>query len=84
MQRWTIKRTLQYVLKGEFHPFFLNFLIIQSLKCKQSHSEWFDEKGFIVEKCKDSDFFTVVVIRTSGPHDYNTDIDLLFTIQNHQ
>ena len=51
-------------------PNFQNFCKIQSLGCKESHSEWFGVKGFIVEKLKDSDFFTVVVIGTRGPTFY--------------
>ncbi|KAL7839988.1 hypothetical protein SRHO_G00266460, partial [Serrasalmus rhombeus] len=40
--------------------------------------------GSFVEKLADSDVFTVVVMGTRRRRDYNTDIDTLFTIQNHQ
>ena len=61
------------VLKGEVHPFFKKCPIIKLLRCKESHSEWFQLKCFIVEKLN-SDFFTVVVIGTRSCRVYSTNI----------
>ena len=62
----------------------LNFwnAVVQSLKCKQNHSEWFDVKWFNGGKCTNLHFFTVVVIETRYHTVYYTNIDILFTIQS--
>ena len=48
------------------------------MSCKQSHSEWSDANSSIVQKCTDSDFFTVVghsIGYVYGPHICGDSID---------
>ena len=41
-----------------------NLCLIESLRCKQSHSEWQEMKCTILEKLTQSELFTMVVIGT--------------------
>ena len=50
--------------------------IIQWLRCKQNHSEWFDVKWLMLEKLTGLDFFTLVATMSTT--------QILFAIQNDQ
>ena len=80
---WVLGTPKALILESPLHLKWksTNFsVIIQSLRCKQSRSEWSDAKTFLVEKRILSNFFTVVLNGTRGHNPYSTNTAILFTI----
>ncbi|KAL6462938.1 hypothetical protein MHYP_G00293600 [Metynnis hypsauchen] len=72
-----IKFGIRGSLKGNSTHF--STFLFNSINDIQGHPGWFD-----VAHCRDSAFFTVVVMGTRACHVYNINIAILFTVQNHQ